>query len=200
MYDIVAKVPHESFVAMQAMTRVQKREQRALMEQSLLADRMKLKAHVETKDEPVYALTVIKGGPKMKAAADVTGGATVKFHATADEVAQLHRGLLVRAKGQGFEMTVKGMTLAAFADALQSQKEMRGLPVIDRTGLTAAYDFTLNWGPELTAAPDNGDPGDSSAPPLLAAIQEQLGLKLGTAKGPAAVLVVDNFERPVAQG
>jgi uncharacterized protein (TIGR03435 family) len=158
-----------------------------------------LKVHVETRDEPVYALTVIKGGPKMKPAPDATGGATVKFNASPDEVANLHRGLMVCAEGQGFEMTVKGMTLAAFTDALQSQKELRGLPVIDRTGLTAAYDFTLSWGPELTASADNGDPADSGAPPLLAAVQEQLGLKLGESKGPAEVLVVDHIERPVPQ-
>ena len=107
---------------------------------------------------------------------------------------QLTRGLIVQAKGRNFVMTVKGMTLDFFVDALGEQKETAGKQVVNQTGLTGAYDFTLTWGPEDSAAADNGDSGEAIEPPLLTAIQQQLGLKLADGKGPAEVVVVDHIE------
>ncbi len=60
--------------------------------------------------------------------------------------------------------------------------------VIDNTGLTGEYDFTLEWASDLTA--------DSQDPLIFTAIQEQLGLKLEPAKGPVEVIVIDHAERP----
>jgi uncharacterized protein (TIGR03435 family) len=69
--------------------------------------------------------------------------------------------------------------------------------VIDRTGLTGEYDFTVRWVPD-EGQPNSGSdapPPDSSGPSIFAAIQE-LGLKLKAIKGPVEVLVVDHLEKP----
>ena len=66
-YEIQAKIEDSLFAAMKTMTPAQQRQQVALMEQSLLADRFKLKVHFETREMPVYALMVAKGGPKADA-------------------------------------------------------------------------------------------------------------------------------------
>ena len=193
VFDIVAKMPSTEFEQEQGQTRNHRHERRQLMEQSMLADRFKLKMHTEMRDQPVYALTVIKGGPKMTPAKDVTGGAHVNPNPGSTTPEELHRGLIVRAKGRGFEMTVKGMTLDTFVDALMSYKETDGKPVVNQTGLTGAYDFTLVWGPEETSPSDSGEVEE---PPLFTAIQQQLGLKLAQTKGPAEVIVIDHIERP----
>jgi uncharacterized protein (TIGR03435 family) len=69
-------------------------------------------------------------------------------------------------------------------------------PVLDRTGLTGSFDFSLEW----SLAPDPAQPPDSqpadTGPTFLEALQEQLGLKLKSARGPVDVLVIDHVEHP----
>ncbi len=65
--------------------------------------------------------------------------------------------------------------------------------MVDKTGLTGKYDFSLHW------TPDNVESTDPNAPPgLFTAIQEQLGLKLEPVKAPVDVLVIDHVEKPSA--
>ena len=83
-----------------------------------------------------------------------------------------------------------------------------GRPVIDKTGLTSVYDFTLKWTPQpgsggltpfglpLGGPPDAVPPADPDAPNLFTAVQEQLGLKLESARGPVEVVVIDRLEKP----
>ena len=66
-----------------------------------------------------------------------------------------------------------------------------GRTVVDRTGFRAPFDFQLNFAPDETMG---GDPG--TAPSIFAALQEQLGLRLESAKGPVEVLVIDRVARP----
>ena len=73
--------------------------------------------------------------------------------------------------------------------------------MIDETGLKGRFDFTLKWPPDstmgaVTPAPDSGAQSDSSAPSLLTALREQLGLKLETKKEPVDVIVIDSAELP----
>jgi uncharacterized protein (TIGR03435 family) len=77
--------------------------------------------------------------------------------------------------------------------------------VIDKTGLVGMYDFTLKFAPESAGSPGLlkflpqatfGPVADPNAPSLTAAVQEQLGLKLESARGPVDVVVIDKFERP----
>lgn len=139
-----------------------------LMAQTLLADRFRLKAHRETRLVPVYALTIAKSGPKLHAARP-------------DE----HRS--IDSYPGTIEATNAPMTL--FIDELSGKVDR---PVIDQTGLTESFDFTLRWSADI---PGRSDPGLGS---IFTAIQDQLGLKLEAEKRPFEVLLIDSIERPSA--
>ena len=83
---------------------------------------------------------------------------------------------------------------------LGQQLQSEGRPVIDRTGLTGNYDFTLSFLPDSArnASPDNLPPELRDRPSLFDALKEQLGLKLQPEKGPVEYLVIDHVERPSA--
>jgi uncharacterized protein (TIGR03435 family) len=140
----------------------------ALMLQSLLEDRFKLAAHRETREETVYELDVARGGVKLKVA-------------NADE----HSGFEME-RGRIHSMAVP---LEYLAGNLAS---VLGRPVIDKTGLGGKYTYTLTY------TPDDASPADITGPSLFRALQEQLGLKLESAKGRVEVLVIDHVEKPSA--
>jgi uncharacterized protein (TIGR03435 family) len=137
-------------------------DQVRVMLQNLLADRFKLKLHRESKELPIYALVATKNGPKLTESAPGTQGSI--------------------GMSQG-HLSGKSVPVAALADRLSGAVFQLGRPVLDRTGISGLYDFTLNWVP------------DDSAPSLFTALQEQLGLRLEPQKGPVEVLVVDSMER-----
>ena len=172
-YEVQAKIDDSLYAAMQKMSPEQQREQVDLMEQSLLADRFKLKVHFETREMPVYALVVAKGGPKLTLATDGERSNISSFHS---------------------EIAAKAVTLDDFATS-SLWTPIGGRLVVDQTGLKGAYDFTLNWSQEQTAA----EPGQDGAPalsPIFAVIEEQLGLKLVPTKTPIEVIVIDHIEKP----
>lgn len=139
-----------------------------LMLQSLLAGRFKLTIHRETKELPIYSLVVAKGGPKFKAV-DSASGITTNSNRTR------------------WHVTAK-VSMTGLAEFLTDEA---GRPVIDNTGLKGAYDLTLDW-----AVDDSPTVNDSTTgPSLFTAVQEQLGLKLESAKGPVETIVVDSAER-----
>jgi uncharacterized protein (TIGR03435 family) len=190
-YDIEAKVtdpdgPHQ-------LTKAQRTQ--AL--QALLADRFKLAVHAETKDAPIYALTIAKGGPKLKESkpsdalpAGIPPGAAVRGPDGA-----VPRGSMMRMFGPG-NLTAAAMTTTQFAIMLSQQLHQT---VVDRTGLTGSYDLSLQWTPDNLPPPPSGaeasapDPG---GPSIFTAVQEQLGLKLDSTRGPVKTLVIDHIERP----
>jgi uncharacterized protein (TIGR03435 family) len=178
-YQIQAKIEESLYAAMQKMTPAQQREQVDLMEQSLLADRFKLKVHFETREMPVYALVVAKGGPKLTPAKD---GEPSRLFNTAETE-------------RGIETAATAITLD---ELVHSPLLFGGRDVIDKTGLKGAYDFTLKWGREQPIVSDAGQEGGADAPLLFTAIQEQLGLRLVRSKGPVEVIVVDHIEQPSA--
>ena len=173
-FEIQAKIDDTQFAAMQKMPPAQQREQVALMEQSLLADRFKLKVHFETRDLPIYTLVIAKGGPKLTPAKE---GEPTK---------------LAFLSGQ---LTATAVTLDLFSHSPFLSPATHGSQVIDQTGLKGAYDFTLNFSPEQSAAPDATIETD---PPMFTAIQQQLGLRLVPSKGPVEVIVIDHIELPSA--
>jgi uncharacterized protein (TIGR03435 family) len=71
-----------------------------------------------------------------------------------------------------------------------------GRTVIDQTGLTGGYEFTLNWTPDQGLMRDGAPSADDSGPSLFTALQEQLGLKLVSGKAPLKFVVVDHIEQP----
>jgi uncharacterized protein (TIGR03435 family) len=186
-FDVDAKVAPEAAVTLQQMPEEQRRSQMNLRLQTLLADRLKLKVHSETHQQPVFAIVTGKDGPKLTPVSSAEGHQDL--------------GISVRYNGQAAQMTAKGVTLAALANWLTGYSEMGGQLVVDQTGLTQRYDFDLNWTREraLTNAEQNGQsetPASASGPSLLTALQEQLGLKLVKTRAPVEIIVIDSIERP----
>jgi uncharacterized protein (TIGR03435 family) len=144
------------------------REQILTMIQSLLADRFRMAMHRETQQLPVYNLVVGKTGVRMQAA-----------DPDAEEDRSLRMGHLIARR---MSMTTLGNLLAFDLKR----------PVKDETGLSGEFAFTLDW----TRGLGESDAGQSSGPSLFTAVQEQLGLKLESAKGPVEVLVIDRLEKP----
>lgn len=134
------------------------------MLQALLIERFRLAAHHEAREMPAYALVVAKGGPRLQAA-------------RGDQRLPVIFAPPARLIGQG-------STTESLAMAL---RRAAGRPVIDKTGLTGAWDFTLSYSPDVAAA-DQG-------PSIFTALQEQLGLRLTPDRSSVNVLVVDRAER-----
>jgi uncharacterized protein (TIGR03435 family) len=156
------------------------------MTQALLADRFHLKLHHETRELPVLALTVAKGGPKLTlvTASNANDGTAP---ATPDDWKGLHNP--GRGKTEGRDVPIK-----LLADTLSWQSEIGGRLVIDATGLQGNYNFKLNWTPD-NASTRVGD-SDAGGPSLFAALQEQLELKLESRKAPVDCIVIDHVEMP----
>ena len=178
LFDIEAKPDAEGRPSMKQMS---------AMAQKLLEDRFQLKFHHDKRELAVYTISVASGGPKM----------TKTSSAPTDPPAFFFRAL--------GDLTVRNQTMGDFATWMQNGVMDR--PVVDQTGLTDRYDFQLKWTPdESQFAAFRGvgavvpPPTDSAtAPPqLYTAITEQLGLKMGPAKVPVDVIVIDHVEKPSA--
>ena len=154
--------------------------------QALLVDRFALKFHREQRELPVYAIQLAPGGPKMK---ETTAGPNDQ------------QGFGFRGLG---DLVVINMSMKDFAFGMQSAVTDR--PVVDQTGLTGRYDFTLKWTPDDSqfaqfrgaVPPQPPAAGDNpNAPPsLYTAGQETLGLKFTATKAPDDVIVIDHIEKP----
>ncbi len=159
--------------------------------QAMLAERSKLKVHDESRQRELqgYALVVGKNGLKLKKA---TPGDTYPNGVKGKDGSARGPGLF---GGAGNQMIGQGVTLDDLAFLLTGTG---GRVVVNRTGLTGRYDFTLSWTPEQMGSPtpDAGASTDANGPSIYAALQEQLGLRQEPAKGPVKTLVVDSIERP----
>jgi uncharacterized protein (TIGR03435 family) len=160
-------------------------DQVKLMTQALLADRFKLKFHRETKELPTYALAVAKGGPKFHASEVVPEGSDKP------------KGTRISI-GRG-QLSLQGAAMVALANQLG---QILGRSVIDKTELTGNYDFKLEWTPDESlqstagAAGAEGHPAaDMTGPSIFIAVQDQLGLKLESTKGPVEILVIERAEK-----
>ena len=186
-FDIEAKMDDETVEAQKKLPAKEASEQRQRMMQGLLADRFQLKLHHETKELPMYALVVAKGGSKLKQA-DPN-----------DTYANGIKGPDGVSRG-GMMMSGRG-TIDAQAVEIESLARQVGGTVHriveDRTGLKGKYDIALKWTPDdmrSAASADNG--AADTGPTIYTALQEQLGLKLESIKGPVDTVVVDHVEMP----
>jgi len=163
------------------------------MLQTLLADRFQLKYRKETRELPVYELVIAKNGSKLQETRP--DGPPV----SGPRGESLGRGAMVVGRGQ---LAGSGMTMAQLSTMLANTL---GRTVIDKTGLVGTYDVKLSWTPELgqaaglgAAPPAPVDP-DVTTSSIFTAIQEQLGLKIDSAKGPVEVYVIDRVEKPTTE-
>jgi uncharacterized protein (TIGR03435 family) len=181
-YEIDAKVASPDLDAFRKLSS----QQRNRMLQSVLVDRFKLKAHMETRELAVYELVVAKGGPKLQEAKQSETDA----NGTLGVEGAPHRNMMRMSTGRFIGQAVR---LSLLVEVLSRELHRN---IIDKTGLTGEYDITLKYTPDDGPAPMlNGEP-DTSAPSIFTALEEQLGLKLNPAKGPVEMLMVDHIEPP----
>lgn len=165
--------------------------------QTLLQDRFQLRLHREMKEEAVYFLTIAKNGIKMPPGNCVP----VKKDFPNECWSQGSDGLIRTLDWRGVRMSdATGVSYRSLAGQLSASVKR---PVIDRTGLTGTFDVHLRWAidPPLAmvagTAPNTAMPSaESSAPSIFGSLEEQLGLKLESGRGPVEYLMVDHVERP----
>jgi uncharacterized protein (TIGR03435 family) len=188
-YDITAKAPDGTANGFEPMRP---------MLQSLLADRFKLALHRETKELPVYDLVAARSGLKLTAPRDGSCAAPdPKNPRPREQMPFCDRIRTGKGLIEAYGITMSRL-LAALSDVL-------GRVVVDRTGFSGIFDARLEFTPDeviadATAA-SAGQPAptiDPAPASIFTALQQQLGLKVESAKGPVEVLVVDHVERPAA--
>lgn len=176
-FEIVAKMPQGAPA-----------DQMPAMLQALLAERFKLSAHKENRQQSGYALVVDKNGPKFK-----------ESDPYADANA-LHRDQRMFRAGPGISGTKGSMTMKALAIYLSDKGYG---PVEDATGLKGKYDIDISWTPDPTFESPGRfgqeHPNAEPTPGLFAALRESLGLKLEPRKVSVEVLVIDHIERVPAE-
>ena len=203
-FDVIAKVPAGAT-----------KEDARIMLQNLLAERFKLKLHQGSKEAAIYELVVAKGGLKLKEAVQTAAAPAEGPGGRPPGPPRGKDGLLRTPHGQlGIQAAAKGrMRMQGDAATMARLTEVLGMmvgrPVVDKTGLTGTYDVMLDFSPEgMGPGPKGPGPADGGAnpaeapresndsgPTIFAALQEQLGLKLESRKGPVDVLVVESVEK-----
>jgi uncharacterized protein (TIGR03435 family) len=173
-------------------------DQMMLAMRTLLADRFKFVVHRETRELDIYALVMARPDGKIGPALRQSGDDCARAMEAARKGGPPPQMLCGVRQNFG-RIQFAGFPLSQFANGLAGQV---GRVVVDRTGLTGQWDFELTFAPEPPRGPlppgVELPPVDPNAPSLFTAIQEQLGLKLESTKGPVEVLVVDSIERPIA--
>ena len=169
-YDIVARV--EKAGGPQDLGKMSDAERRTLESQirqrtqALLEDRFQLKIRRETREMPILALTVAKSGLKLKPV-------------RSDDVRPTNMRI-----GRG-TMSAQRIPMSLFA---QSLSRLMSQTIVDETGVAGAFDFQLEWAPDLTP--------DAEGPSIYTALQEKLGLRLESKKGPVEIIVIERVEKP----
>lgn len=182
-YEFQAKVAPEDVAEWKAMTLIDKR----YMVQAALEDVLKVKVHEDTEEHPVYNLVVAKGGPKLM---EYEPGDTVT---PSYPGAQAMTGKLLRWFDP-INLVCQDITMADLVNSL-SGPYRAGRVVIDKTGLTGAYDFTVPIPYRPLPEQFQQIAQDSGVPTMFEGLK-QLGLQLAQAKGPIDGIVVDHIERP----
>lgn len=197
-YDITAKPDHSP-----------KEGEISLMLQSLLADRFLLKFHRETKELPIYALVVAdkngKLGPQLTESKE--GSCTTFDPSRPPPAPEPGKPPTLGCGGMMMgpdRVNAVGVPISQLVPVLS---RMLGRTVVDKAGLTRKFDIKMQWTPDQSQAmqgPPGGAPPGTPAPPpvdpngpsIFTALQEQLGLKLESQKGPVELIVIDQVERP----
>jgi len=195
-YDVEATPGAALEEQLQKMTSDQSTLVKHQMLQTLLAERFKLTLHHDTKELPIYALVVAKGGSKLQETKPDDANpdpANASAHPT-------NKGRMrMSFQSTAIELTATGMAMDGLARQLASQLHST---VQNQTGLKGIYDFTVHFTPD-DAGMDASGPGgsgaslsDNSGTSIFAAVEDQLGLKLESKKGPVDVVVVDHVDKP----
>lgn len=185
-YDFEGKMTSTAADAMKVMTKDQRTAATRQMMQHALVDRFKLKIHAEKKTLPIYELVLAKGGSKLK----IADPNNTYPHGIKSPEGIPKSGLMGIS---GNRMEGQGIAVTSIVNFLSAHLEYT---VIDKTGLTGRYDVVLTWNPEDDPGSQANGASDSNSPHLFTALQEQLGLKLVSAKGSVDTLVIEGAEKP----
>jgi uncharacterized protein (TIGR03435 family) len=192
-YDIAAKAEDGAGYAQMA----------GPMMQALLEERFQLKTHRQSKEVPVYSLTVVKGGPKIEPA---KAGRCVTIDINHPPALIPGQPRLPRCGSQSTSFKDGIVTLTASGIAMDllanepTLARLAGRPIIDKTGLTGQFDIRLEFAPESSMPAASGDataaPAALPAGPSIFEAFELLGLRLEPGRGSVETLVIDHLERP----
>jgi len=192
------------------------KDQMRLMMQTLLADRFKLAVHFESREGPVFALTLVRPGetgpklqPHVKGAACPDFEMPVPFAPIAprkagDVFPAVCENTELRGTPEGTLLGSRNTTMESIADDISTYGSLAGevaKPVVDQTGLKGKFDFKLELPPRFFNTfpsllnPDNPPP-EPQGTSFRKAVREQLGLRLVSSKGLVRTLVIDHVERP----
>ena len=171
---------------------------------TLLAERFKLAVHRETRQMDIYELVLARPDGKLGPALKPTTQDCAAMLAAArggpppGPAPGPNSPVVCGIRGLPGRLVAGAMPMALLASNLSGQVQRI---VVDRTGLSGGWDFEITFAPERPLNPPPGvefPPADPNAPSLFTAMQEQLGLKLQSAKGPVDVLVVERVEQPIS--
>ncbi len=182
------------------------KEQLAIMLRNLLQDRFKLSVHMETREMPMFELVPGKQpGPNLKRYVEdpnFVGPPPGEPLRGNGEPMPRPGGMMITMSPDRRRVTASKHPMSQLAVMLAAELDR---PVIDKTGLLGDWDYTIefvsegpmaNLGRQAPAAGGNGPaPAVSEVPSLQTAVQEQLGLKLESKRGPVEILVVDRGEK-----
>jgi uncharacterized protein (TIGR03435 family) len=180
------------------------KDQMRLMMQSLLSDRFQLMVHFETREVPVLALTLVKPGrtgPKLRLHSEGPPCPAYGLPLPQSPVSRPDQDVFpsdcdtlpLQLNGLNERLGSRNISMALIADAISMSHDVDQM-VVDRTGLTGMFDFTLDYTAEDPAAP-NGPLPDPLGSSFAAAMREQLGLKLAPSKAPVRTIVIDHVKR-----
>jgi uncharacterized protein (TIGR03435 family) len=208
-YTIAAKAPDGPPPSAMAMT---------VMMANLLKDRFKMVTHTETREMPVYNLVFARSDKRFGPSLKETSAECKAAIAARIEAARRGPVPAAPAGSSGCGSSLINPGIASFSGIQMAQitqflTQSVGRPVIDKTGLTGYYDYALKWTPQPGSGmpspfglPTRGLPGgppaepppaaDLDGPNLFTAVQEQLGLKLESGRGPVEAVVIDRLEKP----
>ena len=187
------------------------KDQMRLMMQALLADRFGLKLHLESREAPVVVMTLAKPGvlgPRLRPDSGTACDAPRQPLPTksdprtmsADDIPWTCNYTLMPRSGNmilGGARNTKMELIAEFLGSLAGNFGLLDRPVVDQTGLTGRYDFTIEFAqPQRTGAEPDAAQSAPAGPDLLEAAREQLGLRLKPGKAVLSLPVIDHVERP----
>jgi uncharacterized protein (TIGR03435 family) len=183
LFDLQAKMSEADVAVMQTLDSAEATARRKQMMQAFLAERFKLKVHSETRQAPVFELVVTKNGPHLNDAATDTSDLPWK-----KKDGTFQTGILFSRDGTG---TAQGESMESFVTFLSSPNAGVSRPIIDKTGLTGTYNFTLHWSP-----PPPAEWGTAASDDAMQRALNEVGLKLQSATGPIEIIVIDHAEHP----
>jgi bla regulator protein blaR1 len=183
------------------------KDEMRMMMRSLLAERFKMAVHYENRNVPVFAFVLVKSGktgPQLQShsgdAPCPTEPASTSTSAIVNGTPQFCNGIygLPPSMPGRLHFGGRNVTIAFIADSFSAGANL-GRPMVDQTGLSGRFDFSLEWAQDVRGtglSPGKDFQPDPSAPTFEEALREQLGIKLQSTKASISVLVVDHVERP----